>query len=199
MAATTFDKILQEKSKLPNAVTTKESVAWYRKVSENIMKVDSSLLTEESKVVMVNSINQDSIGRMYSFFYDAKHKDKLPYFDRHPLIFVIDLYADGFLGINLHYLPRATRAQLMSALYSVINNKNYDNTTKLAISYRILKGSSRFSGFEPCVKRYLYTRVRSKYMYVSPDQWDKAAFLPTESFYGARTEDVHADSLRKIR
>jgi hypothetical protein len=199
MAASTFDKIIEDRLKLPNSVATKESIEWYKNMAEKVLKSDTTMLSEDTRVEMVNYVNQDSIGRLYSFFYEAKHKDKLPYWDRHPLIFVIDLYADGFLGMNLHYLPRTARVKLMSALYDTINNKNYDNSTKLNISYRILNGTSRFSGFNVCVKRYLYTHVRSKFMYISPNQWDKAALLPTESFFGASASGVHAQSLKRMR
>ena len=44
-------------------------------------------------------------GEMYMFYYDAKHKDTLPYWDRFPLVFPFSKVKDGFLGLNLHYLP----------------------------------------------------------------------------------------------
>ena len=42
------------------------------------------------------------IGRMYFFYYDAKNKDKLPQWDRFPLVLPIERYGNGFLGLNLH-------------------------------------------------------------------------------------------------
>ena len=41
-------------------------------------------------------------GRLYFFLYDPKTKDELPYYDRFPLVLVLEKYDDGFLGLNLH-------------------------------------------------------------------------------------------------
>jgi hypothetical protein len=118
------------------------------------------------------------------FFYDAKHKDTLPFFDQFPLIFMIQMYDDGFLGLNLHYLPPVSRAQLMNALYEIANNQKYDKSMKLMISYKILKASAtQFAGFENCIKRYLFGHVRSSFHYVNPIDWDKALMLPLQKWH----------------
>ena len=33
---------------------------------------------------------------MYTFFYDPKTKDKLPYYDRFPVVIINEIYPDGF-------------------------------------------------------------------------------------------------------
>ena len=76
----------------------------------------------ENPAMLFNRLGQDSIGKMYMFYYDAKTKDKLPYWDRFPLIFVLDVRPDRFWGVNLHYLPPLYRAKLMNALYKIQNN-----------------------------------------------------------------------------
>jgi hypothetical protein len=144
------------------------------------------------------SISENSIGKMYTFTYDPKTKDKLPYYDIHPLIFPIEYYSDGMLGINMHYLPPVLRAQLMDALYETINNDKYNKTTRLQISYGILKSASSYSLFKPCVKRYLWGHVRSPFIYISPDEWDIALMLPTQKFKKATAETVWADSRNKV-
>ena len=35
-----------------------------------------------------------AIGKMYFFFYDPKHKDKLPVYDRFPMVFPIERYSN---------------------------------------------------------------------------------------------------------
>jgi hypothetical protein len=139
-------------------------------------------------------ISQNSVGKMYMFVYDPKHKDTLPYYDTFPLIFPIEFYGDSFLGINLHYLPPMLRAKLMDALYATINNKKYNKTTQLIISYQILKSASRFKHFEPCIKKYLMSHVGSAFIYISPDEWDFALMLPTERFNKASKQQVWANA-----
>jgi len=172
---------------------------WYRNVASRVTQVNINRLQADQPFRLESSINRRSIGRMYSFFYDAKGKDELAYWDRYPLVFPIELYSDGFLGINLHYLPPRLRAALMNKLYDTMTNKKYDETTKLNINYRILKSSTKFKFFEPCIKRYLITHVRSKFMYISPNEWDMAMMLPTERFVGAQKSTVFKESISKVR
>ena len=50
---------------------------------------------------------------MYLFQYDAKWKEKLPYWDMFPLILPFDLAKGGFFGVYLDYLPTNDRADLL--------------------------------------------------------------------------------------
>jgi hypothetical protein len=119
------------------------------------------------------------IGRMYFFWYDPKHKDKLPIYDRFPLVFPIERYSDGFLGLNMHYLSFDERSALLGALMKHRSNSKMDETTKLRITYDILARSKRLaSAARPCIKRYLYTQVRSQFVEITADEWDKALELP---------------------
>lgn len=122
-----------------------------------------------------------TIGEMYMFVYDPKHKDTLPFYDMYPLVFPIEFYGDGFLGINLHYLPPLARASLLNNLKKIANNNKFNSTTKLNISYEVLRNNARqFSGFENCIKRYLFAHVRSTFHQVDPSDWDKAVLLPLQ-------------------
>jgi hypothetical protein len=123
------------------------------------------------------------IGSMYLFAYDPKFKDKLPFWDTYPLAIIIEHYGDGFLGLNLHYLPPGARSNLLNALTSLANNDKYNETTRLKISYSIVKAfAEQFGGYTECVKRYLYGHVRSSYQEVNPKEWGKVVLLPLQSW-----------------
>lgn len=126
--------------------------------------------------------NKTAIGNMYFFVYDAKWKKVLPYFDKFPLVLPIEMYSDGFLGLNLHYLIPPQRAVLLNRMSSLMTNKKYDESTRIRISYQTLKGVSKFEMAKPAIKRYLYSHVRSKFIYVPPDEWDIAIYLPAENW-----------------
>lgn len=122
-----------------------------------------------------------TVGNMYMFSYDPKYKNVLPYYDAYPLVIPIEFYANGFLGINLHYLPPAGRASLMGQLKKLSTDDKYNEKTKLNISYEIVRSYSRqFSGVEGCIKRYLYAHVRSQFHQVSAEDWDKTVMLPLQ-------------------
>ena len=116
---------------------------WYREQAREITRTTKNR-TQGDKVIRElrgdNERKQDArflMGNMYLFSYDPKHKETLPYYDRFPLIFPINKAKGGFLGINMHYLPPILRAKLMDQLYTVLNNKNFDETTRLQASYKI--------------------------------------------------------------
>lgn len=141
-----------------------------------------------------------TVGRMYMFMYDPKTKDSLPYYDMFPVVFPFQKTPQGFLGINMHYLPHTYRAILMDRLYFLVNNDLYDDSTKLQkMSYDVLNSASRFRFFKPCVKHYLYNNVTSRFIYVHPKHWEIALFLPLERFMKATTNKVHRDSVRIIK
>jgi hypothetical protein len=147
----------------------------------------------------VSMITPDSIGKMFCFSYDPKTKDKLPYYDKFPLIFPINFYSDGFLGINLHYLPPMLRAKLMDALYDIAVEDKYNNSKKLKISYDLLNSSSKYKYFRPCVKRYLSSHVRSKFVAIDYENWDMVLMLPMQRFEKASDQKVWKDSIDSVR
>jgi hypothetical protein len=174
---------------------TNDAREWYRNTAQQYRNVQEAQLMKSGGERLTN---QPLVGHMYMFYYDAKHKDTLPYFDKFPLIFPFKKVPGGFLGINLHYLPLQYRAKLMDSLYEVTSNERYDETTKLQLSYRMLDGASKFKYFKPTVKHYLTDQLRSRFLYVYPSEWDIALFLPTERFSGARKQKVWADSRNSI-
>jgi hypothetical protein len=104
------------------------------------------------------------------------------------------------MGINMHYLPHTYRAMLMDQLYTLTNNDNYDDSTRLQrLSYNVLKSASRFKFFRPCLKRYLNNGVKSRFIYVHPKHWDMALFLPLERFEKATKAQVFRDSVKAIK
>lgn len=172
---------------------------WFRTAAQEVRQVDAvRAMNRASQARRVTTIGPQRIGQMFMFWYDAKLKDELPYWDRLPLVFPIEIYKDGFLGINLHYLPPMLRARLMDALYTTMNNKRYDATTRLRITYSILKSAAKYRGFKPCVKRYLSSHVRSAFITIEPTEWDMALMLPTERFVKARKQTVHNDSTQSL-
>jgi hypothetical protein len=194
--ATIFSDLLTKTPPADLKKGSREAIDWFRNQAINITRVDKrTILNTKQPFRRLQTLSPNSVGKMYMFVYDAKLKDILPYWDAFPLIFPLEYYGDSFLGINLHYLPPITRARLMDALYSTINNKKYDKTTQLLISYQILKSASRFKYFEPCLKKYLVSHVGTPVVYISPDEWDFALLLPTQRFQKASAATVWKESM----
>lgn len=172
------------------------SRVWMRDVASKVNRVDTKAVIAESRASYRTTILP---GRLYLFSYNPKHKDELPYYDRFPIVFPFNKVKNGFLGINMHYLPYVYRARLLDALYPLMSNDKMDETTRLKISYNILNSSSKYRFFEPSIKHYLNNHVTSRFVYIDPKDWETALFLPLQRFVGATTRQVHMDSTKKIR
>lgn len=133
------------------------------------------------------------LGKMFFYKYDPKFAKKLPYWDMYPLVFPFERAPGGFYGLNLHYIPPRDRAVLMDNLNQYASNNKYDQTTRLELSYRLLK---RYGRAVPCVKRYLGDRIVSQTVRIDADEWEIAIFLPVERFQKASKGEVWADSRR---
>lgn len=156
--------------------SAKQAINWFK---DKTLDVTRKLNRNQNNIFTKDAIPE--IGQMYMFVYDPKYKNTLPFYDRYPLVFPIEFYGSGFLGINLHYLPPLARASLLSNLKKLANNDKYDDNSKLVISYELLKAHAiQFNGVENCIKRYLFSHVRSSFHQVSPMDWDKAVLLPLQ-------------------
>ena len=110
--------------------TSKELFDWMTEKARSASSMRDNMFRMQSQQRAYGSI-----GRMYFFKYDPKTKDKLPIYDVYPLVFPIEDYADGFLGLNIHYLDASSRLRILDKLSGFATSKNY---TDIIIWY--LKG-----------------------------------------------------------
>lgn len=166
---------------------------WLRSKVRQLSPSPKSLMDDRNRLK-----SSSTIGKMYFYFYDPKTKDKLQYYDRFPLVIPIEEYRDGFLGLNLHYIHPKQRIILLDKLSETASNKEFDSKTKLRLNYSYLANASKAFEATPCIKRYLYSQIQSRFLEISADEWDIAVMLPVESFVGASTSKVYADSRKKF-
>lgn len=188
---TLIDKIKQDLLKLGYNPKNREAVDWFISKIKNAASGVSktSILSNRKRVA-----DTTAMGKMYFFAYDPKHKKTLPYYDTFPLVFIIEEYDDGFLGLNLHYLNFRDRAILLNRLSAFKNNSRYDETTRLKVSYDMIAAASKLNMAKPCIKRYLFGHIRSRFIEIPADEWDMAIFMPVDNFVGATNKKVHKES-----
>ncbi len=167
-----------------------KSTQWYRDKIAEFGKPGAMDLIRDGK-----RNNKPFFGRLNMFFYDPKLKKKLPYYDTFPLVLPLEPYSDGFLGINLHYLPMNLRLQLLDRLVDYSNNTKFDESTRLAVDYSKLK---KLSIIKPTLKRYLAGRVKTQFRRIDADEFTVAALLPVQRFKKASAADVYKDSRSMI-
>jgi hypothetical protein len=158
--------------------TEKDSADWFIGKARSASGYRKNLVSSDER-----GRDNAIIGKMYFFAYDPKMKKTLPMYDRFPLVFPIEPYSDGFLGLNLHYLSPGERAWLLNKLKDFRNNNKFNATTRLKLSYDLLASTKKLASVSrPCVKRYLFSHVRSKFIEMTPEEWDKAIGLPVAQF-----------------
>lgn len=197
MSTSLFQRL--EKEAISGGITlrTKESREWFRKRSARMNNTTIS----RNRLMNANEVQRKSntiTGNMYMFFYDAKHKDTLPYWDRFPLIIAIGPAPDGFHGINLHYLPPLLRAKFLDTLLEITTSKKYTHRKKFGLTYDMLKKSTKMRYFKPCFKHYLTKHVQGNFSKVPATEWEIATFLPTAKWVGAGPKDVYRESRKKV-
>ena len=167
-----------------------KSTQWYRDKIDEFGKPGAMDLIRDGK-----RNNKPFFGRLNMFFYDPKLKAKLPYYDSFPLVLPLEPYSDGFLGINLHYLPMTLRLKLLDRLVDFSNNTKFDESTRLAVDYSKLK---KFNIIKPTLKRYLAGKVKSRFRRVDADEFTVATLLPVQRFTKTSAAKVWNDSRSMI-
>jgi hypothetical protein len=218
MANKTIDAVLKEMQAHQSELLKKSTMEWYLQRIRQLVaegQGEQQAQPDESKEAdykksltgQQSSLSSDLLGRMIMFRYEPKTKDKLPYYDRFPLVIPLTPDAGGsdntgetILGLNLHYLPPKERAQLLTALTTLINNtKKLDEKSRIVVQYKFLKGASRFRLFRPCLKRYLNTHIKSRIFIINPTEWHHVMMLPVARWEKASEYQVWGDSMKMIR
>ena len=162
------------------------SISWFRKKIREFGSPTSTDLIREGKRSAT-----PFFGRLNMFFYSPKHKDKLPYYDRFPLVLPLERYRGGFMGINMHYLPIPLRTRLLDRLYEFSSNDKFDETTRLTATYNDVKG---IASVKPTIHKYLSGYVRSRFRRIDADEFVIATLLPVQRFSKASSRKVWRDS-----
>jgi|688.fasta_scaffold33416_6 hypothetical protein len=178
---------------------TEKSYNWYREQVKNLgSNLSGTQILRNEKLT-----SRIRPGEMYLFMYDPKLKKTLPYYDAVPLVLPFQIVKDGFLGINLHYLPYLARFNLLGELNKLTLDKRITENTRIQISWQILNSSSKYLAATACVKHYLTAHLRSRFLKINYTDWITASMLPVERFKSDSGNDpskakVWRDTSKKI-
>lgn len=170
---------------------TATSLDWFRKyVVKSYNNVLNSTMVRDRKMWK----NTMTLGKMYFYEYDPKHKDTLPIYDRYPLVFPFSTYnskIDGMkivVGLNMHYLRPELRKIAFTALLKLRTEKRYRKSTKLKIEWAMLKAMAENPLFQHAVHAYRMDHVRSVFVEIPAQSWELALFLPTARWVGDKNK-----------
>ena len=191
----------EERIAAQHQMMSRDAIQWLRdKVDElrNPPQLARGITRERDRYTKHNDYRKFLIGGLYFFAYDPKTKADLPYYDRFPLVMPLKRESDGFLGLNLHYLPIGYRIRFLKKLLPLAMYDG-DDIRRIKITYDILDASSRYREFRPCIKKYILPQIKSRILKVGPDEWDTAIFLPVHQFKKKQAPTVWKESVETIR
>ena len=167
-----------------------KSTDWYKDKIKEFGKPAALDLIRDGK-----RNNNPFYGRLNMFIYDPKFKKTLPYYDTFPLVLPLEKYNDGFLGINLHYLPIPLRIRLLDRLVDFSNDTDFDAGTRLIVEYAKVKNIKLVN---PTIHKYLAGQVKSQFRRIDADEFMIATLLPVQRFKKATDNAVWSDSRSMI-
>jgi hypothetical protein len=146
-------------------------------------------------------------GAMMMFLYDPIGEQKLPYYDRFPLVIPIKrgrseqerntagAASKSFLGLNMHYLDYYDRARLLDMIQVLGSPKSIRLNR---ISYDLLAQIRRYRSFRACLRVYRMDRVITNIALIPRDLWETVLFLPIEDFRTRRAANYIWKDSKKI-
>ena len=205
----------------PEAMTPMAASRWYtRKIAQLFPGMSSrpfaplEIIREEQSRLR----GRFTWGVMNMFFYKPQGAAKLEYYDLFPLVIPFRKYTNGFVGINLHYLPFDLRIRLLSKTMVQMGQTTGQADIEEAAGEgvvgargdKVLLQWQRIKHNEtviPIVRRYRAKNVMSKFMVIEPSEFIIAAMLPTARFRKGpldessivQTKEVYRQTRIKIR
>lgn len=191
--ASLFDTLQANAFRAGVTARTKKSREWFQSKVKELGKVNRQDLLKDDAL---DPTTREISGSMYMYFYDPKTKKTLPYYDRFPLVIMVEQAKGGFYGLNLHYLRPDIRAEFLDKLMNLAPKKLNDRSRVVKMKYDLLKDVQKYKEFKPCFKHYLTGHIKSKMVRVPMTEWEIAVFLPTEQFSKASKSKVWAESIK---
>ena len=161
----------------------RKALDWFKKIVRKTQRAAMPASTGRREILTDRNTGittRPIIGRMYLFQYDAKWKEKLPWWDMWPLIFPFDYAKGGFYGLNFHYLPFGARVAFLRQLSRYTTDNRYDKNTR----YQLPSLSGEY--YKKTVKHYLFNHVRTSFLNIPADEMAIAIFLPVARFMKGR-------------
>lgn len=164
-------------------IKSKDEIKGYNVQEET--EFDDGASKQIATILSENNITSSvSRGQIYQFFYEPK--TNVEYYDEFPLTLVLERYKNGFLGVNFHYLDLEYRFAFMSQLWDHVLSdfeNNMTDETLINLNYKSIKSLKGKRFYKPCLKRYLYSQLKSPLYRIHPKHWIYAMMLPTGRFF----------------
>lgn len=161
-------------------LTSKQAYEWFLSELEN----------EKSTRVQTTKSRMQS-GKIYVFKYNPLYRDKLSYYDVHPIILALGNITENgkkkTLGVNISWYPPSARKYIIEKIRDILKN-SYQNSIKkfpfqannqspIYMDLFQLKILLDSIGFSFAIRQYIEERIISPKVCVCYEDWNKAIML----------------------
>lgn len=143
------------------------------KIKEEGAKTASTQRTVAFNYLFENAKDDVMPGSFYLFEYNPKTKAQLKHWDKYPLVLILEMYDDGFMGANFHYTSPKERMVLAQKFL----NKSVRIPMKL-------------------IHRYILNRADNLFFEIPEKELVEFAALPIEQFYDSNNRFVSAKKVQ---
>ena len=147
-------------------------------VIKEIKEKDARTISAQRKIAfdyLFDSVTDDvMVGDFFIFEYDPKYRQFLKHWDKYPLVLVMNIYDNGFLGANLHYTTQKQRMIIAKKFL----NRNVSIPSKL-------------------LHRYIFNRADNMFFKVPEKELVEFAALPIEEFRDSKNRFVSAAKVQQ--
>lgn len=184
---------------------TQESLDWFRKRISKDLRLNRQRLIRDSGDYRrrTGRENKTLVGRLYYFHYEAVEAGDREnnVYDQFPMIFIFNtsMSNDGkklIHALNMHYLLPKERAFVYLKLMKIRNKKNWNNATKLKLSWEVIKQLMSHHLYEKAVHTYRVDRIKTKLIEIHPFDWEVATFLRLEQWIHVEGHAVKQKDIR---
>jgi hypothetical protein len=188
---------LAEKTNQPSNNSSQNAVQWFKDSIRGLKKNQIGKQQDYLTIIKNNKRNVKTTLRGQVLLFQYRPKDKPKFYDRFPLIIVLDFKGRNLLGLNLHYVPPLDRLRLLALMNTLIFNKNESNFQNTRIRILSLLNKQIFAKYlGTAVNYYTVENIVGKPKITTPEEWTHFAFLPL--FRGINPTKLYAEIKQRV-
>ena len=188
---------MAEKTNQPSNNSSQNAVQWFKDSIRGLKKNQIGKQQDYLTIIKNNKRNVKTTLRGQVLLFQYRPKDKPKFYDRFPLIIVLDFKGRNLLGLNLHYVPPLDRLRLLALMNTLIFNKNESNFQNTRIRILSLLNKQIFAKYlGTAVNYYTVENIVGKPKITTPEEWTHFAFLPL--FRGINPTKLYAEIKQRV-
>jgi len=188
-----------EKNQKNQKMNDKEltAVQWFRKSLADIRKKKLGKPTDYEPLLLDKSRNVGRKLRGQVLLFRYRPDSKTKFYDRYPVIIVLEVTGSQIIGLNLHYVPPMDRIKLILLMNSLLYNQKETNLQKTRLKIFSLLNKKVFAKYMgAAINRYTVKNIAGKPKLTTPEEWSYLAFLPV--FKGISPSKLYSEVLKQV-